>query len=196
MRMSTVSPGQGLPHHDRPAVLKPGQAVAAVDYFFNGEVVDIHLSNTGQWCRISSVISEKTALAGELPGMLWPLFLPEYAIFHNITSLSCRIIFLVSGPSPAAVLSSCGGGHVEVQVKGVKGAVYDNVLARLKIFLHKDSPRLTPFEIRRLHRQARSDIEEALAPFGYFRPTVVDTLEQRGEGWKALYVVTAGEPVR
>jgi hypothetical protein len=73
--------GQGLPHHDRPAVLKPGQAVAAVDYFFNGEVVDIHLSNTGQWCRISSVISEKTALAGELPGILRPLFCPNMQSF-------------------------------------------------------------------------------------------------------------------
>lgn len=84
---------------------------------------------------------------------------------------------------------------MEVQVKGVEGAVYDNVLARLKIYLHKDSRRLTPFEIRRLHRQAKSDIEEALAPFGYYRPTIVDTLDQQGESWKALYVVTTGEPV-
>ena len=84
---------------------------------------------------------------------------------------------------------------MDVQVKGVKNAVYDNVLARLKIFLHKDSRRLTPFEIRRLHRQAKSDIEEALAPFGYYRPTIVDTLEQQGEVWKAVYVITAGDPV-
>jgi translocation and assembly module TamA len=84
---------------------------------------------------------------------------------------------------------------VDVQVKGVKDAVYDNVLARLKIFLHKDSRRLTPFEIRRLHRQAKSDIEEALAPFGYYWPTVVDTLEEQGDVWKAVYDITAGDPV-
>lgn len=84
---------------------------------------------------------------------------------------------------------------MDVQVRGVKDAVYDNVLARLKIFLHKDSRRLTPFEIRRLHRQAKSDIEEALAPFGYYRPTVIDTLEEQGEIWKAVYVITAGDPV-
>ncbi len=84
---------------------------------------------------------------------------------------------------------------MDVQVRGVKDAVYDNVLARLKIFLHKDSRRLTPFEIRRLHRQANSDIEEALAPFGYYRPTVIDTLEEQGEVWKAVYVITAGDPV-
>jgi translocation and assembly module TamA len=109
--------------------------------------------------------------------------------------LSCRIIFLVSVLLLLLSCFSAAAVTVEVQVKGVEGAVYDNVLARLKIYLHKDSRRLTPFEIRRLHRQAKSDIEEALAPFGYYRPTIVDTLDQQGESWKALYVVTTGEPV-
>lgn len=85
---------------------------------------------------------------------------------------------------------------VDVRVKGVKGAMYDNILSRLKIFLHKDSRRLTGFEITRLHRHAEADIEEALAPFGYYAPSIVGTLEQEGDAWKAVYTVNRGEPVR
>ena len=85
---------------------------------------------------------------------------------------------------------------MDVQVKGVDGPLRDNILSRLKIFLHKDSRRLTAFEIRRLHRQAKADIGEALAPFGYYAPTVVGDLAQDGEKWKAVYTVSRGEPVR
>lgn len=85
---------------------------------------------------------------------------------------------------------------VDVQVKGVKGAMYDNILSRLKIFLHKDSRRLTGFEITRLHRHAKADIEEALAPFGYYAPIIVGTLDQEGDTWRAVYTVNRGEPVR
>jgi translocation and assembly module TamA len=110
--------------------------------------------------------------------------------------LSCRnllyllvLFFLLPSPLGAAVT-------VDVQVKGVKGAMYDNILSRLKIFLHKDSRRLTGFEITRLHRHAEADIEEALAPFGYYAPSIVGTLEQDGDAWRAVYTVDRGEPVR
>ena len=110
--------------------------------------------------------------------------------------MSCRnllfllaLFFLLPSPLVAAVT-------VDVRVKGVKGAMYDNILSRLKIFLHKDSRRLTGFEITRLHRHAEADIEEALAPFGYYAPSIVGTLEQEGDAWKAVYTVNRGEPVR
>ena len=110
--------------------------------------------------------------------------------------MSCRnllyllvLFFLLPSPLGAAVT-------VDVQVKGVKGAMYDNILSRLKIFLHKDSRRLTGFEITRLHRHAEADIEEALAPFGYYAPSIVGTLEQDGDAWRAVYTVDRGEPVR
>ena len=99
-------------------------------------------------------------------------------------------MFFLSASSSAAAVS------VDVQVKGVDGPLRDNILSRLKIFLHKDSRRLTAFEIRRLHRQAKADIGEALAPFGYYAPTVVGDLAQDGEKWKAVYTVSRGEPVR
>ncbi|KAB2888548.1 MAG: outer membrane protein assembly factor, partial [Desulfobulbaceae bacterium] len=117
------------------------------------------------------------------------------ATFLNTTSLFCRILFLLllfflSASSSAAAVS------VDVEVKGVEDALRDNILSRLKIFLHKDSRRLTAYEIRRLHRQAEADIGKALAPFGYYAPTVVGDLTQEGEKWKAVYTVSQGEPVR
>jgi translocation and assembly module TamA len=111
--------------------------------------------------------------------------------------LFCRIVFLflllsvfLAIPSGAAAVS------VDVRIDGVEGALRDNILSRLKIYLHRDSRRLTDFEIRRLHRQAPADIEEALAPFGYYAPTVVGDLTQEGEKWRAVYTVSKGEPVR
>ncbi|MBB5348491.1 outer membrane protein assembly factor [Desulfoprunum benzoelyticum] len=110
--------------------------------------------------------------------------------------MSCRILFFLLAlffllPSPLVAAVT-----VDVQVKGVKGAMYDNILSRLKIFLHKDSRRLTGFEITRLHRHAKADIEEALAPFGYYAPIIVGTLDQEGDTWRAVYTVNRGEPVR
>lgn len=115
--------------------------------------------------------------------------------FLNITSLACRTLFLVlfvllSLPLPLAAAVS-----LDVQVKGVKDAVYDNVLRRLKIYLHRDSSRLTEFEIRRLHHKAKADIEAALAPFGYYSPAIEGSLEKKGEVWHALYVIVPGKPV-
>ena len=115
--------------------------------------------------------------------------------FHNITSLSCRIIFLLLSILLITPLPLSAAVSLDVKVKGVKDALYDNVLARLKIFIHRDSRRLTEFEIRRLHHKARADIESALAPFGYYSPTIEESLEQRGDSWHALYVIVPGKPV-
>ncbi len=116
-------------------------------------------------------------------------------IFHNITSLSCRIIFLLLSILLITPLPLSAAVSLDVKVKGVKDALYDNVLARLKIFIHRKSGRLTEFEIRRLHQKASADIESALAPFGYYSPTIEESLEQRGDSWYALYVIVPGKPV-
>lgn len=106
----------------------------------------------------------------------------------------CRIVFLLlfvllAIPSGAAALS------VDVRVNGVEGALRDNILSRLKIYLHRASRRLTDFEIRRLHRRAAADIEEALAPFGYYAPVVDGELTMADGKWRAVYTVSKGEPV-
>lgn len=84
---------------------------------------------------------------------------------------------------------------VEVTVTGVQDTVYQNVLARLTIYLHKDSERLQANAVKRLHRQAEDDIRSALAPFGYYNPVIKSTLSRDKDGWHAEYTIDQGAPV-
>ncbi len=85
--------------------------------------------------------------------------------------------------------------HLEVTVTGVSDPLYRNVLARLTILLQKDNERLQDSAVRRLHRQAEEDIRSALAPFGYYNPTIKGSLNKKDEVWQAQYVIDQGPPV-
>lgn len=85
---------------------------------------------------------------------------------------------------------------VEVTVTGVTDALYQNVLARLNIYLHKDNERLQANTVKRLHRQAEDDIRSALAPFGYYNPAIKSVLSRDKDGWHAQYTIDQGPPVR
>ncbi len=84
---------------------------------------------------------------------------------------------------------------VSVTVEGVDEPIYENVLARLKLYLHRDNERLGKRELRRLHRQAEEDIRSALAPFGYYQPEIISTLSKENEVWQAHYIIEKGEPI-
>jgi translocation and assembly module TamA len=84
---------------------------------------------------------------------------------------------------------------LDVTVTGVSGPLYENVMARLSIYLQKKSERLKPITVRRLHRQAEKDIRSALAPFGYYNPNVNSSLKKDGESFLAEYTIDKGPPV-
>jgi len=88
------------------------------------------------------------------------------------------------------------GAGVEVTVKGLDGELRKNVLARLELYLHRDNPRLSTFEILRLHEKAEGDIRSALAPYGYYEPEIKSSLVETEKGFVAEYDVAAGDPVR
>ncbi|MBU1234794.1 MAG: autotransporter assembly complex protein TamA [Proteobacteria bacterium] len=90
--------------------------------------------------------------------------------------------------------SVCLAIPLTVTVEGVEGDLYTNILARLKISLQQKKDDLTLREIRRLHKQAPKDIEEALAPYGYYSVLVNSSLTEKDESWHALYRVKAGAP--
>ncbi len=120
---------------------------------------------------------------------------PEGEPFHNITSVFCRIIFLFLTFLlflPSAVPASV---KIEVRVSGISDPLYQNVLARLTIFLQKDNDRLQAGAVRRLHRQAEVDIRSALAPFGYYNPVIKSSLEKKDEVWHAGYDIDQGPPI-
>ena len=92
-------------------------------------------------------------------------------------------------------LPAFAGVEISVVVEGVEGSLYANVLARLKIYLHRENERLGNRELRRLHRQAEDDIRSALAPFGYYQPQITTSLTKTDGEWRALYIIEKGAPI-
>lgn len=115
--------------------------------------------------------------------------------FLNLSSLTCRIVFvfivyflIVSGACSAPL-------KVEVDVTGVGSPLKENVLARLTLYLQKDNVRLKESTVKRLHDKASDDIASALAPFGYYNSVVKASLSQDENGFHAKYAIDKGPPV-
>ena len=144
-------------------------------------------------------------------------FNSEFSIFYTIPSWFFRTIFFclvfllpVAVPIFASAAAQDKGKaateatdkataapevKVNVTVTGVNEPLYENVLARLTINLHKENERLGPKTIKRLHRQAKADIESALAPFGYYNPVIKSELTKEGDVFIATYTIDKGSPV-
>lgn len=86
-------------------------------------------------------------------------------------------------------------GLIEVEISGVDGQVYDNVMARLRINRLGLSGDAEKREVNRLHRLASRDIESALAPYGFYSPVIDAALAETENGWKAEYRIDPGRQV-
>ncbi|HET9768841.1 MAG TPA: POTRA domain-containing protein, partial [Thermoanaerobaculia bacterium] len=86
--------------------------------------------------------------------------------------------FVLLAPSPAAAVA------VKVEIEGIRGPLRDNVLALLSIEQAKDP---SPDRVRQLHNQAEGDIQRALQPFGYYKPTIDGSLTEEGDRFVARY---------
>jgi translocation and assembly module TamA len=88
---------------------------------------------------------------------------------------------------------------LEVRVTGVTGELRTNVLALLSIYQERKDSNLTEPRLLALHRLAPDQIRQALAPFGYYRVEVKDTLTRPAtpDGtWVADYRIDPGAPVK
>jgi translocation and assembly module TamA len=99
-------------------------------------------------------------------------------------------------PCPTALAD-----QVRVEIEGVGGELRDNVRRFLSIVEAQDDDgdELDEGRIRRLHQRAEEEIAGALAPFGYYRPTVRSSLEREGTAgstWLARYEIDAGPELR
>jgi len=87
---------------------------------------------------------------------------------------------------------------VQVHIEGLQDPLLTNVRNYLSLEQQKDHPRLTAERIRRLHRRAPEEIEQALQPFGYYRPRIDAALEPSpagGAAWQAYYRIDQGPPL-
>ncbi|HEX2224053.1 MAG TPA: autotransporter assembly complex family protein [Thermoanaerobaculia bacterium] len=85
--------------------------------------------------------------------------------------------------------------RVRVEVEGLDRDLRTQVLATLSLQEARGDDDLTEERIRRLHTRSEEEINLALQPFGYYRPSVQGTLERDGDTWVARYTVDPGPPL-
>jgi translocation and assembly module TamA len=88
---------------------------------------------------------------------------------------------------------------LEVEVTGVEGEQQQNVLALLGIYQERNDEDLSVARMLALHRRAPDQIRDALAPFGLYRVTVEDALNEPaadGGQWVASYRIDPGPAVK
>lgn len=103
----------------------------------------------------------------------------------------------MAGALLACLWAASGRAAVQVEVKGLDGALKGNVLAALSIARAGDEA--SAARVQRLHARAQDEIRLALQPFGHYAPVVRAALERKGAAdgsdWLARYEVDPGPRV-
>ncbi len=79
---------------------------------------------------------------------------------------------------------------------GIQGEALDNARNRLFVIQKTTKRFLTPPEIQRLYKRGNKQLLKAIQPYGYFKAKVSSQLIYEKGSWKAIYYVTAGEPLQ
>jgi translocation and assembly module TamA len=104
------------------------------------------------------------------------------------------LLFFVAMAFPA--LPAAAAAKVDVQVEGLNRELKRNVIASLEIEESRKDKDLDETRIRRLFTQGTGEIEQALQPFGYYKPVIHSNLTQKGDSWVARYEVEPGPLLR
>ena len=85
---------------------------------------------------------------------------------------------------------------VTITVSGVSDSLRGNVLAYLSFSRYQRSKNLTSDTVDRLQSRIGREVQAALRPFGYYRPTVRSSVTPSGPGnWKVSITIVPGQPV-
>ena len=95
----------------------------------------------------------------------------------------------------ATPVRAAQGVKVEVVVEGLTAEMKRNVLGSMILAGAAAEGRLSEGEARRLAARAPQEIEQALQPFGYYRPVIREQLVTDGAPWKARFEVNPGPPL-
>lgn len=94
-------------------------------------------------------------------------------------------------------LSAAWADRVDVRIEGIGGALLDNVRKALSVNQpHEEA--WSQAKIRRLYRLAPNEIKKALAPYGYYNPTIRHSLKAQDDngGWQAIFEIKRGPATR
>jgi translocation and assembly module TamA len=84
---------------------------------------------------------------------------------------------------------------IDLEVRGVDGALRDNVAAFLSLKRYADMPDLDQDRVERLALRAPREATDALRPFGYYEAEATATVVRQDQGWRVVVAIVPGEPV-
>jgi len=85
---------------------------------------------------------------------------------------------------------------VRVSIQGLDAELEQNARLLLSVEQQKNHDLLDEGRLRRLHQKAEAEIEQALQPFGYYRPSITGKLSRIDAlNWLASYTVDPGSPL-
>lgn len=87
------------------------------------------------------------------------------------------------------------GPTVSVSISGVEDELLTNVQGFLPLYRFNDKEAPSVGRLRHLHRQSEEAIKQALAPFGYYRPTMTLGLDEVSGVWQATYEIDPGDRI-
>lgn len=85
---------------------------------------------------------------------------------------------------------------VVVKVDGLDAKLKDNVLAYLSVERERERESMNPARLSLLHDKAEEEIQAALRPFGYFKPTVTASMVRTDQGFSLSYFIQPGPPLK
>ncbi|MBT2971908.1 MAG: hypothetical protein B6D72_14225 [gamma proteobacterium symbiont of Ctena orbiculata] len=100
------------------------------------------------------------------------------------------ILIWVLCPMPLLALD------VAITVEGLEKKLEENVLAYLSVERERQRESLNAARLRLLHDKAEAEIEAALRPFGYFKPSVSGSMLRTDQGFLLSYQVEPGPPLK
>jgi translocation and assembly module TamA len=85
---------------------------------------------------------------------------------------------------------------VVIKIEGLETKLKENVLAYLSVERERQRETLNAARLRLLHDKAVTEIEAALRPFGYFKPTVTASMDGSEQSYTLSYHVEPGPAVK
>ena len=82
---------------------------------------------------------------------------------------------------------------IKLDISGLNESARQNVLQRLTVLQTSYGPTLTVAEIHDFYKSAPTNIQKALEPYGYFKPSIAhQSLTHQNNQWTATFVIVPG----
>ena len=102
---------------------------------------------------------------------------------------------LAAAAQDPARRSETAEARVAVSISGVNTEIAANIRNYLRVYELDGELAPAAFRLRFLLNRGEQQIRDALAPYGYYRPQIVSSMELKGSIWAIHYAIELGEKV-